>query len=371
MKKRLVALLMAAVMALSLSACGSDGESAGDDAAKTDGQKDSASDGDDETEKIPLKISHHPYLHGLPSIYAEENGLYDDFDYTIDFYSGGPVQNEAIASGAWEVGTTGIAGAVLGIVGYDMKVLGVAYDEASVTDMWCRSDNPLASAKAGENGIMGTADDWRGQDILIASGSNVHLMLIATLESLGLTEDDVNIIDCSSVPNVYTAFMAGEGDVACLWAPYGYNLEVDEEYTKLGKVQDLGISLPALVVCTEEAYNNRPDVVEKWLETYYEACDGLMANIDAAAELMYNFSEEQGIVMSEDASYQEFVQRPLWSAADNETYFTAGADGNTEIYNLCLTYADFMVSQGKITQEQRDAMAEGDFVTDMILDVIK
>ena len=71
MKKRLVALLMAAVMALSLSACGSDGESAGDDAAKTDGQKDSASDGDDETEKIPLKISHHPYLHGLPSIYAE------------------------------------------------------------------------------------------------------------------------------------------------------------------------------------------------------------------------------------------------------------------------------------------------------------
>lgn len=40
-------------------------------------------------DKIPLKISHHPYLHALPSIYAEDNGLYDAFDYTIDMYAGG------------------------------------------------------------------------------------------------------------------------------------------------------------------------------------------------------------------------------------------------------------------------------------------
>lgn len=366
MKKRFVALMMAAVMMVSLCACGSGDKTAGDNADKKAEQNNEGAD----TDKIPLKISHHPYLHGLPSVYAEENGLYTSFDYTIDFYSGGPVQNEAIASGAWEVGTTGIAGAVLGIVGYNMKVLGVAYDEASVTDMWCRSDNPLASAAVGENGIAGTADDWRGQDILIASGSNVHLMLIAVLESLGLTEDDVNIIDCSSVPNVYTAFMAGEGDVACLWAPYGYNLEVDKDYAKVGKVEDLGISLPALLVCTEEAYESRPEVIKKWVETYYKACDGLMADIDAAAELMYDFSEEQGIVMSEEASYQEFVQRPLWTAADNKNYFTVDSEGKTEIYDLLITYADFMVSQGKITQEQRDAMANSEFVSDMILDMI-
>ena len=76
-KRRLTALLMAGVMAFGMMACGSSGEdkSSGKDAAKEE---------DAGEEKIPLKISHHPYLHGLPSIYAEENGLYDKFDYTIE-----------------------------------------------------------------------------------------------------------------------------------------------------------------------------------------------------------------------------------------------------------------------------------------------
>lgn len=55
-----------------------------------------------------------------------------------------------------------------------------------------------------------------------------------------------------------------------------------------------------------------------------------MADIDSAAQMMYNFSEEQGIVMSEEASYQEFVQRPLWSAADNEEYFVENDSGTSK-----------------------------------------
>lgn len=372
--KKMIALLLSITLVLGTMACGSQGaadqkENVPDVSEESEASEPSGNDAVS-GEVVPLKISHHPYLHGLPSTYAVENGLYDCFDYTIDYYAGGPVQNEAIASGAWEVGTTGIAGAVLGITGYNMKVLGVAYDEASVTDMWCRSNSPLASAAVGENGITGSADDWRGLTVLIATGTNTHLMLIAALESLGLTEDDVNIVDCSSVPNVYTAFMAGEGDVACIWAPYGYTLQDDADYVKVGTIEDLGISLPALVVCTEEAYNNRPEVVEKWLGIFYESCDGLMADIDAAAEMMYEFSEEQGIIMSEDASYQEFIQRPLWSAADNKDYFSKNASGTTAMYELMMTYADFMVSQGKITQEQRDAMAESNFVSDMVLNLI-
>ena len=60
-KRRLTALLMAGVMAFGMMACGSSGEdkSSGKDAAKEE---------DAGEEKIPLKISHHPYLHGLPSM---------------------------------------------------------------------------------------------------------------------------------------------------------------------------------------------------------------------------------------------------------------------------------------------------------------
>lgn len=322
-----------------------------------------------EAARIPLKISHHPYLHGLPSTYAIEKGLYDIYDHTIDYYAGGPVQNEAIASGAWEVGTTGIAGAVLGIAGYDIKVLGVVYEEASTTDMWCRRNSALASAKRGANGVLGTADDWRGLTVLTATGTNSHLMLIATLESLGLNEKDVNIVDCSSVPNVYTAFMAGQGDVAFVWAPFGYSLMEDADFVKVGTLANLGVSLPTLAICTEEAYQKRPEAVKQWLGVFYKACDGLMADKAAAAEMMYEFSEEQGIVMSEKAARLEFEERPLWSAADNVEYFTPGPDGVTGMYKLMISYADFMLSQGRINQSQYDKMAASDFVSGMVLDL--
>lgn len=353
--KKLFALLLALVMAFSLVACGG-----GADAGNSDG---------DTEELIPLKISHHPYMHGLGSTYAAENGMYDIYDYTIDYYSGGPVQNEAIASGAWEVGTTGIAGAVLGITGYNLKVLGMLQNEATTTDCWCRSDSALASATRDADGILGTAEDWKGLDVLIATGTNTHLMLIALLEHLGLSESDVNIIDCSSVPNVYTAFLAGEGDVAFIWAPYGYTLESDPEYTKCADLADLGIFMPTLAICTEEAYKNRPEVVQQWLGIYYEACDGLMADPEAGAEMLLNYSEEQGIVMDEVSAAQEFEYRPLWSREDNLPYFEPDANGNCKIYEVMMTYAEFMLSQGKITQEQYDTMAESDFISDMILNI--
>lgn len=343
--------IFALTLAMALSATGCSSSSSGD------------------ADKTSLKISHHPYLHGLPSTYAAENGLYDEFDYTIDYYSGGPVQNEAIASDAWEVGTTGIGGAVLGIPGYNMKIIGVAYDEDYTTDMWVRSDSDLVSATVGENGVPGTADDWRGKTVLIASGGNTHLNLILVLEDLGLSDTDVNIIDCSSVPNVYAAFMSGEGDVAFLWAPYGYELEQNSAYCKIGSVENYDQALPALIVCTEDALENRPEVVQEWLSIYYESSEALMADTAAAAELMYTYSEEQGIVMGEYASEQEFVQRPLWSLEESKSYFVENENGTTDMYDLMMDYADFMVTQGKLTQEQRDAMAESGFVSDMILDI--
>lgn len=75
MKKKLAVLLMAGLLGVTLAACGGSKEQKKE--LETTGNESKSE------EKIPLKISHHPYLHALPSIYAEDNGLYDEFDYTI------------------------------------------------------------------------------------------------------------------------------------------------------------------------------------------------------------------------------------------------------------------------------------------------
>ena len=63
MKKRLAVLLMAGILGVSMAACGGNEEKKDLETAGNEGKSE---------DKIPLKISHHPYLHALPSIYAED-----------------------------------------------------------------------------------------------------------------------------------------------------------------------------------------------------------------------------------------------------------------------------------------------------------
>lgn len=319
-------------------------------------------------EKVELKMSHHPYVHALPSIYAAENGIYDEhFDWNIDIYANGPVQNEAIASGSWEVGTTGLGGAVLGVIGYDMKIMGFTTPDTNTTDIWVRPDSPLASAEVDENGVYGTADDWRGLTILCNKGTVCHMVLLGTLEYLGLTEDDINIVD-ASVANCYTAFLSGEGDVVCIWDAMGQKA-LANGWVKVSSAPAVGINLPALIVCTNDAYTNKPEVVKEWLGIYFDSTDALLADTDAAAELLYDFQTSEGVAVTEEDCANTLTLRPLYTLEEQQEFFAPDEDGNVKAYDVLMQYANFMLSQGNITQEAYDKMADSDFILDYAVEL--
>lgn len=366
MKKTLALLLVLAMLAAILSGCGKTAT-----APETSQPKQTEAPAEAETpakQIVDLKMSHHPYIHALPSIYADRNGMYEDyFNYTIDIYANGPVQNEAIASGSWEVGTTGLGGAVLGVIGYNMKILGFTTPDTNTTDIWVRADSPLASAAVDENGVYGTADDWRGLTILCNRGTVCHMVLLGTLEYLGLTESDVNIVD-ASVANCYTAFLSGEGDVVCIWDAMGQKA-LANGWVKVSSAPAVGIELPALIVCTEEAYNNKPEAVKQWLKTYFEATDALLADPDGAIELLYDYQTSEGISVTEEDCATTFELRPIFPLSAQQEYFKPDADGHTRAYDILMSYADFMLSQGNITQENYDKMASSDFILDYAVEI--
>lgn len=364
MKKTLAIFLAAVMLMACLAGCGKTDKAA--PAPDTSGE--TAADAEPAGEKVELLMSHHPYVHALPSIYASENSMYDDyFEYNIDLYANGPVQNEAIASGAWEVGTTGLGGAVLGVIGYDMKILGFTTPDTLTTDIWVRGDSPLASAKVDENGVYGTADDWKGLTILCNRGTICHMVLLGTLEYLGITEADVNIID-ASVANCYTAFLAGEGDVVCLWDALGAKAEVNG-WVKVSSASAVGIELPAVIVATDAAVKEKPEAVKKWLEIYLDASSTLLADYEGSASMLYDFQTSEGISVTEEDCTLTIKNRPFISLEDQVKYFTPDADGNVPAKDIIMTYADFMLSQGNITQEAYDKLAESDFVMDYVLDI--
>lgn len=368
-KWKRTAVLVACMMVCSVAGCGNSKSAQTDiSEAEVKSTGESQSSKADVAEKISLKISHHPYIHALPSIYAEKNGLYDTFDYTIDYYASGPVQNEAVASNAWEVGTTGIGGAILGAVGYDMKVIAATCSETNTNDLWVRADSPLAKAGKGENGIYGSAQDWKGLKILCQTGTVCHLTLIATLDSLGLNENDVEIVD-TAVAQSYAAFKAGQADVVALWSPFGFEAE-KEGWVKVSSASAVGLELPCLVVATEKAVNERPEVVQQWLEAYLKAVDGLKTDQDASAAMLYRFEEEQGIVMSEENAKREIETRPFPTLDENKEYFKENG-GSSKMEEILLRFTDFMIDQGKLSEADKEAMMDKGFVDGSFIEKVR
>lgn len=357
--KKIVAGALAVSLMVGLSACGSTTETAEGETAQTEEAAD-AGETTASAEKIPLKISHHPYIHALPSVYAEENGLYDTFDYTITQYSGGPTQNEAIPSKGWEVGSTGTGGAILGASGYDLKVIGYTCGDTNTTDLWVRADSDLAKLTPDANGVYGTAEDWKGKKILCPTGTSCHMVLIGTMQHLGLDTSDVEIIDMA-VAQSFPAFKAGEADIVALWSPFGFAAE-DEGWVKVSSAKGLGIELPCLIVATDEAVKERPEVVQQWLQAYVDSAQGLNADHDSAVQMLYDFEKQEGIKMDEKTAELEVTNRPFPTKDELKELFKEGANGQTKAEEILLVFADFMIDQGKIQPEDKQRMIDNGFV---------
>lgn len=349
MKKKLLAMVLAAIMLFSLCACGAQNESQTTTDAAT-------------KSKPSVKISGHPFIHALPNYYADQSGMYSEvFDtYTIDMYANGPVQNEAIASGAWEVGSTGLAGMVLGAVGYNLKAIGIAAGDTYTTDIWVRPDSPLAQCEPDENGIRGTADDWRGLTYLCVSTHLSELVLGRALDYLGLSFDDITTINTDAA-NCYTAYKAGEGDVTVLVSPYGYQGEA-EGWVKIASAEMLGMNMPCIVCATEETIENRPEVVQLWFDTFQKAADHLNANKEETIELYKEFSTGEGINVTAENAAKEVENRPFPSREEQIAVCTVDESGICDLERILLDYAQYMMEAGKITEEDYQNLQENSMV---------
>lgn len=359
MKKRILALAVALCIVFSMAACSS--APAKEDTPAT-GSAPATVAAPAAEEKPSLKISGHPYIHALPNYYADLNGMYNEVfeEYTIDMYANGPVQNEAIASGAWEVGTTGLAGLVLGAVGYDLKAIGIAAGDTLTTDIWVRPDSPLAKCEPDENGVRGTADDWRGLTYLCVSTHLSELVLGHALEYLGLTFDDISMINTDAA-NCFTAYKAGEGDVTVLVSPYGYRGE-DEGWVKICSAEMLGLNMPCIICATDETIKEKPEVVQLWLETFQTAADQMNADKESTVEIYKEFSTGEGIVVTDESAAKEVENRPFPTREEQKAVCQIGENGKSELEQILLDYAEYMKDAGKITEEDYQHLLENSMV---------
>lgn len=276
-------------------------------------------------EKTHLVISTHAGTHhGFLVYLIQQFGGYEaaNIDAEIITFSNGPVQMEALTSNSWDCGTTGIGGVLNGVLRNNLVVLGpAAWDNASINIF---AKNGTAIAEAGpttEHGVYGTADMWKGAEVVVTKGTTLHYTLGLGLEDLGLTLDDVSIINMD-VASANTALLAGKIDLGGVWGSYSYNEDLRSRYTKVMDANALESNICVTIVANPTAYADasKKAAMAKFMELYYKTVAWVYAdngaNLDLAAEYYTNISEQCGVTSTAAANKTILTHDTLFNLED-------------------------------------------------------
>ncbi len=317
-------------------------------------------------------------LHGLVNFVGLEKGWFKDAGLEVELvpFINGPAIMEAKRS--WDVGTTGAPGLISGVVGQDVKMIGLAVWD-NILDLFVRLDHPIYTAGKGHikgyPEIYGRPEDWKGSQWLLPAGTTMHLVILTTLKRIGLTEKDVQINNMD-VTSAYTAFKAGQGDGLGVWTTLAV-MAKENHYKKVSGIQECGSRMATTIFANEDALTNLPDAVRKYLEIYLAVGNWIDTHRDLATDLYVTACEEEGVATTRDVAKVtiestntptlkeqiEFAEKMVADPLDSNAKMT-------EMEKIIIDTYDFFASQGRYQDKDRKKILSG-FITPKILLEIK
>lgn len=351
MKKKLIALMMTLVLSLSVfSACSS-----------------SSSDKESGSEKTTVRLALMTTGFTVPMYYADAQGYFEELglDVSIEYFANGPAINEAIASGDIDIAGIGEMPSVTGAITNKSKIVGWMTDDEASIQCYARNNSDIVKEGKGHlknyPEIYGTAETWKGKEVICAKGTSSHYGLLATLEALGLTESDIKLTNMEGTAGA-AAFASGTGDVFFgfdpQWAEFYQN---SDKYTQISNCENAGKGLYNMLVASEDFYNNHGDAITKFIQAVLKAEEEFRADEDTYYSAMYDWQNTYGSCSEELAKYSASIKE-LASLEEQKAKFEAGEDGTSEVSNSLDIVSQFMVDNKVISEADKKVFDESDCV---------
>ena len=292
---------------------------------------------------------------------ADQKGWFEKAGLELKYQSfdNGPAMMEANAS--WDVGASGAPGVLNGLFGYPIKCIGVV-DYEQEQCLYVRPDSKIAqSGKGNIKGypdIYGKAEDWKGTTWVMPVGTTVYMVFLDTLNKIGLTLDDVTVINMD-VASAKSAFLGGQADGAGVWMNTALSVGA-EGHVKAASAAD-GSVLASGMVATEDALKNKFEAVKIFYEVFVKAQDYFAEHQDEYAAYLYETCIEEGVSATEDTTAaltktyafqsSETIIKNMLSEIDDVQGLAGRKVSQTEADLLVML--DFFIGQGKYEQDKR------------------
>ncbi len=318
------ALLSSSILALLLVAAACGGSSEGDGSeAGTESDAGSVEAAD----QIVLGYSAWPGW--FPLAIAEEAGIFDEvgLDVELRYFVDYLASIDAMATGELDAVTQTLNDTMASVAFGDEQVIVVV------------NDNSTGNDKIICDGSITSIEDLAGKTIAAEAGVVDHFLLVQGLQSVGLTEAD---IDFRGLPTDAAAasFAAGEFDCVGVFAPFWLTALEREGSAELFSSADFPGLIPDHIVASRELVDENPEAVQKLVDAWYLTLEYMEQNPEESLEILARVAE------TTTDEYLEFADgTTLFTAEEALAAFGEGDDTTSLLFTASLINP-FLVDSG-------------------------
>lgn len=224
----------------------------------------------------------------IPFYIADKEGFFKELNINVEYqsFTNGPAMMEANKN--WDIAGAGASGVLVGMLGHDTPMIGVA-DYEDNQGIFVRKDSKIAKDPTNPN-------NWKGTTWLYPVGTTAHFTLATQLAKLGLSMSDVKSVNMD-VSSALNAFNGGQGDGLAVWHAFAFAADA-KGYVRVADAGKLGMTNVSCLVATRDALKNKRELLTKAWAVYYKTVDWMNAsdaNKAKAAQYYNDSCEEEGI----------------------------------------------------------------------------
>jgi len=296
----------------------------------------------------------------LPFYIAEKEGFFKELNIKIEYktFTNGPAMMEANAD--WDIAGAGSAGVLVGQIGYNTPMIGIA-DYEDNQALFARAGSALAKDP-------GNPDNWKGTTWLYPVGTTAHFTLATALNKVGLDITAIKSVNMD-VSSALNAFVGGQGDGFAAWNAFAFAAE-DKGLIRINDAGNLKITNTSCLVATQKAMKDKRELLTKAWAVFYRTVDWTKKsndNMNKAINYYKDSCVEEGIKVDASVAkrimqyfkgptFDEAVQLMTKTAPDSKGLYKSRELLQSEI-DLLVTM-DFFIQQGKYKPEDRVKLLE-------------
>jgi NitT/TauT family transport system substrate-binding protein len=276
-----------------------------------------------------ITIGYSAWPGWFPWAVAEEQGLFEKngVDVEMKWFDSYTDSIAALSSGAIDANSQTLNDTLSAVSGGAQLRIVLVNDNSTGNDQ--------IIAREGINGVA----DLRGKKVAVEQGTVDHYLLLLALEEANLTEADIELVPMLT-DAAATAFVNGQVDAVGVFAPFTTTALERQGSRAVATSAEFPGAIPDHLVTSDDLVNNRPDDVQKLVDTWFDTIAWIRDNRDAAIKIM---AERGGVSAEEYESYD--AGTTIFTRQQNLDAFTPGTTPKHLNYQADLI-SDFITGTG-------------------------